>query len=168
MSLCLNPWGKTHHTMQSLCQNPWGKTHHITQHQLHAPHLHLVAPTLTHSLTYATPTTLPCTTATTLNHSLPAPSSRLLVCAPAQIRVHLAHAGHPIIGDDIYGACGPWIPRQALHAYYLGLTNPITGEPLRLHAPLPLDFGQALQALGLPQLEEVAGRLQECMQGLRV
>ena len=33
-----------------------------------------------------------------------------------QIRVHLAHAGHPILGDDLYGLIGPWIPRQALHA----------------------------------------------------
>ena len=42
-------------------------------------------------------------------------------CAPRtgrthQIRLHLAHAGHPIVGDDIYGIQGPWIGRQALHA----------------------------------------------------
>jgi len=42
-------------------------------------------------------------------------------CAPRtgrthQIRLHLAHAGHPIVGDDIYGIQGPWIARQALHA----------------------------------------------------
>jgi hypothetical protein len=33
-----------------------------------------------------------------------------------QIRLHLAHLGHPLVGDEIYGVTGPWIGRQALHA----------------------------------------------------
>lgn len=66
-----------------------------------------------------------------------------------QIRVHLAHAGHPVVADPIYGdprgvgAAGseePLIDRQALHAATLALTHPATGEPLFLEAPLTDDM----------------------------
>ena len=66
-----------------------------------------------------------------------------------QIRLHLAHAGHPIISDTIYGVVGPWMPRQALHAAALTVTNPLTGARLRMEAPLPEDFEAAIAALGL-------------------
>jgi 23S rRNA pseudouridine1911/1915/1917 synthase len=53
-------------------------------------------------------------------------------CAPRtgrthQIRLHLAHAGHPIVGDDIYGIQGPWIGRQALHAAVLEVPRLLKG-----------------------------------------
>lgn len=59
-----------------------------------------------------------------------------------QIRVHLAHLGHPIVGDDMYGG-KPFvdadgrtvIDRQALHAALLGFTHPITEEPMEFVAP---------------------------------
>lgn len=56
-----------------------------------------------------------------------------------QIRVHMSHLGHPLIGDRQYG--GPAkLPRQALHAAYLGFTHPATGEPVEFQSPLPEDM----------------------------
>jgi hypothetical protein len=66
-----------------------------------------------------------------------------------QIRLHLAHAGHPIISDTLYGVVGPWMERQALHAAALTVTNPLTGQRLRMAAPLPDDFKEAMARLGL-------------------
>ncbi len=60
-----------------------------------------------------------------------------------QIRVHLAHLGHPLLGDDLYGGSLELIPRQALHACRLQLVHPRTGENLDITAPLPEDM-QAL------------------------
>jgi 23S rRNA pseudouridine1911/1915/1917 synthase len=78
-----------------------------------------------------------------------------------QIRVHMAHLKHPIVGDPIYG--GPLklpraasdaliavlrgFKRQALHAETLEFIHPASGEPLRVSAPLPADMQQLLQAL---------------------
>jgi 23S rRNA pseudouridine1911/1915/1917 synthase len=58
-----------------------------------------------------------------------------------QIRVHLAHAGHPIMGDRRYGddKSGP-LGRLGLHATTLEFTHPATGERMRLDAPLPKAF----------------------------
>lgn len=64
-----------------------------------------------------------------------------------QIRVHLSHAGHPIVGDDKYGdfelnrllAKRGW-KRMFLHAWRLRLAHPITGESLELHSELPADL----------------------------
>ena len=67
-----------------------------------------------------------------------------------QIRVHLAAAGHPILGDDVYGARVPWAPRMLLHAAALELAHPATGRPLHVAAPLPEDFLCALGVLSLP------------------
>ena len=50
-----------------------------------------------------------------------------------QIRVHLAHLGHPILGDTLYS--GAASDRLWLHAWRLGLKHPVTGEDLRLEAP---------------------------------
>jgi 23S rRNA pseudouridine1911/1915/1917 synthase len=78
----------------------------------------------------------------------------LIRCEPLtgrthQIRVHLAHAGHPIIGDDLYGVMGPWLDRQALHAASLSLQHPRLKSVLTVEAPLPDDFKKALKMVGL-------------------
>ena len=61
-----------------------------------------------------------------------------------QIRVHLQHLGHPVLGDALYGR-KTTAPRQMLHAWKLGFTHPATGERIFLKAPLPEDF-RALKA----------------------
>jgi 23S rRNA pseudouridine1911/1915/1917 synthase len=63
-----------------------------------------------------------------------------------QIRVHLAHLGHPVLGDAAYG--GPAVSglrRLALHAARIAFRHPSTGEPVSMEAPLPADL-QELQA----------------------
>jgi 23S rRNA pseudouridine1911/1915/1917 synthase len=55
-----------------------------------------------------------------------------------QIRLHLVAAGHPVVGDRLYG--GPAAPRLYLHAHRLALSHPATGAPLTLTAPLPPDW----------------------------
>ena len=75
-----------------------------------------------------------------------------------QIRRHLKHASHPIIGDARYGKGEHnrlfrerfGFHRLALHASDLGLRQPRTGEPLRLHAPVPPELARLFEALGLP------------------
>jgi 23S rRNA pseudouridine1911/1915/1917 synthase len=78
-----------------------------------------------------------------------------------QIRVHLAHVGHPLVGDPVYGGrlrlpagCTPALAdalrsfrRQALHAHRLGLPHPETGEWVEWESPLPADLRQLLEAL---------------------
>ena len=79
-----------------------------------------------------------------------------------QIRVHMAHAGHGLIGDQTYGGrrklsakavsdaaseAAAAFPRQALHAATLGFVHPVTGETLRFESPLPEDFERLLAAL---------------------
>jgi len=67
-----------------------------------------------------------------------------------QIRVHMASAGHPLVGDVLYGgASALGLERQALHATQLAFVHPMTGESLCLHAPLPEDMRQALRQWGL-------------------
>lgn len=67
-----------------------------------------------------------------------------------QIRVHLAHAGHPLTGDFLYGTEDPdLIPRPALHSWQLALSHPITGERLTLEAPLPADLRTLMARNGL-------------------
>jgi len=62
-----------------------------------------------------------------------------------QIRVHLHHLGHPVIGDSLYGKKNA-APRQMLHAWKLGFTHPRTKERLFFEAPVPPDFRAILQA----------------------
>ncbi len=57
-----------------------------------------------------------------------------------QIRVHAAHHGCPLIGDWVYGSPCAELPGQALHAAVLAFTHPITGDALRVEAPLPTAF----------------------------
>lgn len=82
-----------------------------------------------------------------------------------QIRVHLSHLGHPVLGDSTYGGglrrvlnlpeqvrklareMIETMPRQALHAARLVFSHPATGEALALEAPLPADFSAALAQL---------------------
>ncbi len=68
-----------------------------------------------------------------------------------QIRVHLAHAGLPIVGDRLYGAGGPQAPRAMLHAWRLELPHPVSGRKLVLESPLPSDFREALRSAGSRQ-----------------
>jgi len=79
-----------------------------------------------------------------------------------QIRVHMAHAGHGLIGDPTYGGrrklspravgeaaaeAAATFPRQALHAATLGFRHPVTGEDLSFESPLPDDFAKLLTVL---------------------
>ena len=83
-----------------------------------------------------------------------------------QIRIHLKHAGFPIIGDKLYGGKPLWlsrlkkdfrlkpgreerplISRVALHAEELALTHPVTQQPVTITAPLPKDLRVALRYL---------------------
>ena len=92
---------------------------------------------------------------------------RLLVCRletgrTHQIRVHMAHIGHPLLGDAIYGAgfktktallspaaraAVEALGRQALHAATLGFTHPVTREELMFESELPADLATLRQAL---------------------
>lgn len=79
-----------------------------------------------------------------------------------QIRVHMAHMGHPLVGDPVYGrspvktrgqppelsAVLRAFPRQALHARTLTLTHPASGETMHFQAPPPADFERLLADLG--------------------
>jgi len=56
-----------------------------------------------------------------------------------QIRVHLKHLGHPLLGDVLYGRRAGY-PRQMLHAWKLGFTHPRTGQRMEFEAPIPQDF----------------------------
>jgi 23S rRNA pseudouridine1911/1915/1917 synthase len=89
----------------------------------------------------------------------------LVECRPVtgrthQIRVHMAHIGHALVGDQVY-AGRQWrgipdhalaercqsFPRQALHAWRLTFTHPASGEPMTFEAPLPADLSELLAEL---------------------
>ena len=87
-----------------------------------------------------------------------------------QIRVHMAHIGHPLVGDPVYGR-GPraraaltpeqfdavrYFPRQALHALRLKLVHPAGGEAVEFSAPIPNDLSKLLSCLG--QSKPAGGR----------
>ena len=96
------------------------------------------------------------------------PVASLLACRletgrTHQIRVHLAHIGHPLLGDDTYGpgfkTKAALLPpearqalealgRQALHAHMLGFQHPETGDHVRFKSRLPDDLARLRQALG--------------------
>ena len=61
-----------------------------------------------------------------------------------QIRVHLHHLGHPVLGDKIYGGKGAGnFARQMLHAWKLSFVHPRTEKPMSFTAPIPNDFAEA-------------------------
>ena len=63
-----------------------------------------------------------------------------------QIRVHLHHLGHPVLGDKIYASrFARDFPRQMLHAWKIGFRHPHTGEWKNFEAPLPDDFAAAMK-----------------------
>lgn len=64
-----------------------------------------------------------------------------------QIRVHLAHLGHPVLGDTFYGTMHPRIQRQALHASTLGFEHPRTKKSLSFTTELPEDIRGLLRFL---------------------
>jgi 23S rRNA pseudouridine1911/1915/1917 synthase len=95
------------------------------------------------------------------------PVASLLACQletgrTHQIRVHLAHAGHPLIGDSVYGpgfrtktallrpratAAVEALQRQALHAYRLGFEHPVSHEVLSFESSLPPDLAELRNSL---------------------
>ena len=65
-----------------------------------------------------------------------------------QIRVHLHHLGHPVLGDKVYvPRLAKKFPRQMLHAWKLGFQHPSTSKWKTLKAPLPADFATAMMEL---------------------
>ncbi|MBI3981821.1 MAG: hypothetical protein HY337_02840, partial [Gemmatimonadetes bacterium] len=93
-----------------------------------------------------------------------------------QVRVHLAHVGHPIVGDVVYGGGGSRrvsgggrvhaeaveraAPRQALHAAWLRLPHPVSGAVLDVRSEWPADLRAALAAAsGDPALVDRPGAL---------
>ena len=95
-----------------------------------------------------------------------------------QIRVHLAHLGHPIWGDTLYGgptklskpqtlpkaqeAATQIAKRQMLHAYKLSFQHPVSGETLEFKCPLPNDFKESLAELAFSPLRVVLTGLPGC------
>ncbi len=64
-----------------------------------------------------------------------------------QIRVHLSHLGHPIIGDRLYGGDASLIARQALHGMRLSFHHPLGGELIEIEADMPDDMRALLDKL---------------------
>lgn len=88
----------------------------------------------------------------------------LVMCSPKtgrthQIRVHLAHLGHPILGDRLYKGMGYWQPksdkqtqrihRAMLHAQAVLFIHPKTNLQMRIESPVPQDFTALMQTIGL-------------------
>jgi 23S rRNA pseudouridine1911/1915/1917 synthase len=88
---------------------------------------------------------------------------QLLTGRTHQIRVHMAHIRHPLVGDPVYGGRPPPVralseaatdalcrfPRQALHAIRLGLLHPARGEPVSWEVPMATDLARLLACLEL-------------------
>jgi 23S rRNA pseudouridine1911/1915/1917 synthase len=87
---------------------------------------------------------------------------RLVTGRMHQVRVHLAAAGWPILGDPVYGPpasrrfddhevnrAAKALERQALHAWRVAFSHPVTGEPIEIVAPLPDDMRRLLAAAGV-------------------
>ncbi|MGU3473031.1 RluA family pseudouridine synthase [Paenibacillus sp. D51F] len=64
-----------------------------------------------------------------------------------QIRVHMSHIGHPLLGDGLYGGASPLLGRQALHGRLLRFRHPWTGSDMVIEAPLPADMERLLARL---------------------
>ena len=70
--------------------------------------------------------------------------ARLSTGRTHQIRVHLAHISHPVLGDEVYGMAGSAGAGQILHAAKLNLIHPRTGEQMEFEAPIPEYFTNVL------------------------
>ena len=64
-----------------------------------------------------------------------------------QIRVHMAHIGHPLVGDVLYGKSSCLVKRHFLHAFHLGFKHPFTKEMLEFSTSLPPDLAAAVSTL---------------------
>ena len=64
-----------------------------------------------------------------------------------QIRVHLAHCHYPVLGDKMYGRASRLLGRQALHAAALELVHPVSGENIRIEAPMPGDLASIVERI---------------------
>ena len=62
-----------------------------------------------------------------------------------QIRVHLNHLHHPIVGDSLYGKTSSKVKRMALHAYRLEFIHPLSNQLMTIECPLPLDMESILK-----------------------
>lgn len=86
-----------------------------------------------------------------LNHKFNHIQCHLETGRTHQIRVHMAHIGHPLLGDAIYGpdnAKFKYLQGQTLHAHTLGFIHPTTDEYMEFEAPLPEYFEKLLKVLG--------------------
>ena len=90
-----------------------------------------------------------------------------------QIRVHFSALHHPVVGDELYGASAqlhveqtnlPALGRNFLHAAKLGFAQPLSGEMIRLVAPLPLELRGYLQKLATAAGEKSA-RIDAALEG---
>jgi 23S rRNA pseudouridine1911/1915/1917 synthase len=64
-----------------------------------------------------------------------------------QIRVHMAHMGHPVTGDPLYGIQSPWITRQCVHAFGLGFLHPKSRKEVYFECPIPEDIQKVIREL---------------------
>ena len=84
-----------------------------------------------------------------------------------QIRVHMAHIGHPVLGDRVYGGTKAsksgerLFARQMLHAESLALLHPETGHPMTFIAPPPADMVEIIEKLGALKRDRRAGNKPE-------
>ncbi|MBW1997951.1 MAG: RluA family pseudouridine synthase [Deltaproteobacteria bacterium] len=93
-----------------------------------------------------------------------------------QIRVHLSHVGHPVVGDKVYGYGQQWwrrnfpgdrqiakmVNRQMLHAAVLGFVHPDSGEYCEFEAPMPEDMKNLIETLGGASRQQPVGEKAHC------
>ena len=70
---------------------------------------------------------------------------KLITGRTHQIRVHFSHFGHPLLGDQLYGNPSPFIERQALHAAEISFAHPVSGQEMKITAPMPEDIASLFE-----------------------